>query len=118
MIAMAGLAEAAEYDAIMLWRIVVGLAVVLALWGLISRSLKFAGAALLIVSVAVLLVQPWSDFFPQPVSSDPDANYWLEAWRILSGILIVAFVFCATVFVLLVVRQTKAMRVVSARRQS
>jgi hypothetical protein len=92
-LAMAGLAEAGEYYSILLWRGMIGIAVILALWGFVRRSRTKAWFALGIISITVAVVQPWWDFAKQPPPADPDAVYWLAQWRVLSMTLIGGFIF-------------------------
>ena len=109
-LAIAGIAEAAEFYSIMFWRGVAGLAVILALCGIFRRSRKMAWIAQLVIALAVGLVQPWWDFMSQPKPTDPDAVHWMEQWKILSGVLIAAFLFCTATLVRVMTKTGKTRR--------
>ncbi len=91
-LAMAGLAEAGEYFSILFWRGVIGVALLLAVLGFFRRSRNLAWIALVVVVIATVAVQPWTDFMTHPLPEDPDVIYWLSKWRELSIMLIGASV--------------------------
>jgi hypothetical protein len=77
---LAGLAEAAEAQALLLaWGATLCLLVV-ALVGLALRSRPAAGLAVGLAALLGLMCVPWGAFLPVE-SSDPDVHYWVAAWR-------------------------------------
>ena len=107
LLAMAGIAEAGEYYAILIFRGVIALAIALSLWGLFRRSRIIAWIGLAVIAVALAAEQPWRVFMLHPSSDDPDVFFWLKQWRLLSTILVGGFVFCAAALVGTIVRKPK-----------
>jgi len=93
-IALAGLAEAGEFLSIMLWRVLMIVALLIAIWGFVRRSKKKAWIAFGIGATVVAIVQPWWDFVGYPPSPDPDVDYWLSRWKAFSIELSFAFPIC------------------------
>lgn len=92
--ALAGLAEAGEFLSIMLWRVFMIVALLLAIWGFVRRSKKKAWIAFGIGVASVAIVQPWWDFVGYPPSPDPDVDYWMSRWKSFSVELSIAFPIC------------------------
>jgi hypothetical protein len=85
-LAMAGLAEAAEQMALMLaWGGLI-LAALSAVAAFSSRSKVAAGISIALTAGVTVLFMPWSAFIPLSPKEleDPDARYWVGAWRVLA----------------------------------
>ena len=90
-IAMAGLAEAAIFYALLIVTVI--LLAVAGLLGLAwwKRWPVAAVIACVLCLVAGFLLQPWSAFHPPEFPDDPDEIYWLTRWRVASVIWAVIF---------------------------
>lgn len=104
-IAMAGLAEAAEFYGLLIFTGVL----------LIAAGLLALGwwkcwpfAALLACVICVLVgwfVQPWQ-VLKLPMTADPDQTYWLFRWRVFSGVW-AAFCVAGVASLCILVRRSK-----------
>src|SRR2546423_5823280 len=96
MIAMAGLAEAAFAEALLISWVVLGLISMLLVTTLIRRSWGFGLVAIVLTTLFGVFFTPWNWFLPpaEPnVLNDPDYIYWRARFQIIFlawGLLIIA----------------------------
>jgi hypothetical protein len=83
-IAMAELAEAAEFYMLIIFTVCLAVVALLLLlvWG--KKSILLCVIACVLCVVMGVLLQPWN-VFRGPQTNDPDEAEWLFKWRVITG---------------------------------
>jgi hypothetical protein len=103
-IAMAGLAEAAESQSLVIFYVTMAGIIILLSFAWWKRGPVAAGISCIACLFVGLFLQPWSAFHAPEFPEDPDEIYWLTRWRIASVFWVIVFL-AAIVCLSMIVRR-------------